>query len=242
MGFLSEAIIAVDEQQQQGSLSPFTESIILATICGRALSHRQQTSVERSYSNVPQHFWGRHEWLDEMLRTRVKTLIQHDPTAVQHSDPLLLFTNMVAQANVLYLCKVMDSMSWESTEYWKASVDFKQRALLAAKEIVVLSRSLARLSYFKVLLFLPSISLNKASASDCQIQIYPFTPLPLAMCTDFFKTHRYLDETVDAQVQEILDVLKDITSVNNLAQEYLSSSPAERQKADEMDGGFFASY
>jgi hypothetical protein len=62
------------------------------------------------------------------------------------------------------------------------------------------------------------------------------------MCTDFFKTHRYLDETVDAQVQEILDVLKDITSVNNLAQEYLSSSPAERQKADEMDGSFFASY
>jgi len=40
---------------------------------------------------------------------------------------------------------------------------------------------------------------------------------------EFFKTHRYLDETVDSQIQEISDVLKEITGVNNLAQEYLSS-------------------
>jgi hypothetical protein len=34
---------------------------------------------------------------------------------------------------------------------------------------------------------------------------------------EFFKTHRYLDETVDAQVQEVSDVLKEINGVNNLA-------------------------
>lgn len=150
MGFLSEAMISID----QSGLSSFAESIILATICGRALAHRQQTSVERAYSsNVPQHFWDRHEWLDTMLRTRVDILQMHYPPAAQHSDSLLLFTNMVANTTSLYLCKVMDSMSLHTSEYRNAIVEFKQRALLAAQEIVNLSRSLAQLSYFKVRAF-----------------------------------------------------------------------------------------
>jgi len=166
------------------------------------LAHCQQFAAERAYNPVSQTFWGRHEWLGELVRTRVDTLMLNYPLTTLHSDSLLLFATMLAQATILILCKVMESESWESTKYWNASVEFKQRALRAAKEIVILSRSLAHLSYFK---------------------IHPFTPLPLAFCMEFFKTHRYLDETVDSQIQEISDVLKEITGVNNLAQEYLSS-------------------
>lgn len=197
MGFLSEAITSVN----QTVFSPFTESIILATICGRALSHRQQSAVEHVYSNVPQHFWDRHEWLDTTLKTRVDILLMNYPSASQSADCMLLFTNMVAQTTVLYLCKVMESMSWETDEYRSAMAEFKQRSLVAAQEIVNLTRSLSHLSYFKV---------------------HPFTPLPLVLCADFFNTHRYLDESVDRQLQEILDALRDLTSVNNLAQDYLS--------------------
>jgi len=58
MGFLSEVVISLD----QSGLSPFAESIILATICGRALSHSQKTCVERAYSSsMPHQFWNRHE-------------------------------------------------------------------------------------------------------------------------------------------------------------------------------------
>jgi len=145
-GFLTEAIVAENPVRS----SPFTESIILATIGGQALAHCQQFSAECAYNTVSQTFWGRHEWLGELVRTRVDTLMLNYPPASQHSDSLLLFTHMVAHATILSLCKVMESKSWESTEYWNACVEFRQRALLAAKEIVILSRSLAHLSYFKV--------------------------------------------------------------------------------------------
>ncbi|KAL8784616.1 MAG: hypothetical protein Q9213_003871 [Squamulea squamosa] len=52
--------------------------------------------------------------------------------------------------------------------------------------------------------------------------VHPFTPLPLTLSVDFFNTHRWLDESVDAQIEDILEVLKDLTSVNNLAQDYLA--------------------
>lgn len=146
MGFLSEVITSVD----QTAFSPFTESIILATICGRALSHRQQSVVEHVYSNVPQHFWDRHEWLDTILKTRTKILRMNYPPPSQHADCMLLFTSMVAQMTVLYLCKVMVSMSWETDEYRSAIAEFKHRSLQAAQEIVNLTRSLSHLSYFKV--------------------------------------------------------------------------------------------
>jgi hypothetical protein len=216
MVFLSEAI-------DQKGFSLFAESIMLATICGRALSHRQQSAVEHVYSNVAQHFWDRHDWLDKMLKTRADILLMNYPSAAQNPDCMLIFTNMVAQTTVLYLCKVMESMSFKDEVYRNAIVEFKQRSLLAAQEIVNLSRSLARLSYFKVSPF-PLLPLSPVRwLLICQTKVHPFTPLSLAMCADFFTTHRYLDESVDSQVQEVLDVLKDMTTVNNLAQDYLLS-------------------
>ncbi len=146
MGFLSEAITSVD----QTALSPFTESIILATICGRVLSHRQQSAVEHVYSNVPQHFWERHEWLNAIWKTRADILLLQYPSSSQHSDCMLLFANMVAQTTVLYLCKVMEAMAWETDEYRGVIAEFKQRSLQAAREIVNLTRSMSHLSYFKV--------------------------------------------------------------------------------------------
>ncbi len=58
-------------------------------------------------------------------------------------------------------------------------------------------------------------------------KVHPFTPLPLVICAEFFTTHRYLDESVDVQVQGVLEVLKDLSSVNNIAQEYLSQQDLE---------------
>ena len=53
-------------------------------------------------------------------------------------------------------------------------------------------------------------------------KVHPFTPLPLAFCIDFLKSHRYLDDWVESDVEEILEALKELTNVNNLAQDYLS--------------------
>ena len=69
-------------------------------------------------------------------------------------------------------------------------------------------------------------------ARDIQIllrleKVHPFTPLPLLICAEFLTTHRDLDESVDVQVQGVLEVLKDLSSVNNIAQEYLSLQDLE---------------
>ena len=112
MGFLSEVLTFMNLDRA----SPFTESIILATICGRTLSHRQQSVVGHLYSHVPQQFWERHEWLYTTLKARHDNLLLQYPLAMQHTNCMLLFTNMMAQTTVLYLCRVIESISWEMNE------------------------------------------------------------------------------------------------------------------------------
>ncbi|KAI4286649.1 MAG: hypothetical protein L6R35_004094, partial [Caloplaca aegaea] len=106
MGFLIESITADD----QSSMSPFTECIVLANISGRALSHRHQSLVENLYINMSQNTWDRHKWIGDELTERIALLSVKYAPASEQMDPLLLFTRMVAQTTVLYLYKIMNSM------------------------------------------------------------------------------------------------------------------------------------
>lgn len=56
--------------------SSFFESILVATLAGRILSHRQRSAVEQSQTSgqVTQDFCRRHQWLDRILRSRIETL------------------------------------------------------------------------------------------------------------------------------------------------------------------------
>ena len=85
-----------------------------------------------------------------MLKARYDGVLKRYPAAMQQTDCMLLFTNMMAQTTVLNLCQVMESMPWESDECRGTVMDFKERSLHAAKEIVALTRLLHNLSYFKV--------------------------------------------------------------------------------------------
>lgn len=105
--FLSEAIAS----SNHSLLSPLTECIILVTICGRGLSHSQLSMVERVYGNAFLGFWLRHEWLDSILTKRIESLSPNYPTVSVVADPMLLFTIIVAQTTVIYLCKIMESLT-----------------------------------------------------------------------------------------------------------------------------------
>lgn len=158
MGFLSEAITAADDQS---AMSPFTECIILATISGRALSHRHQSLVENIYVNESQDFWDRHEWISAILTQRMQILSLKYPHASQHVDPMLLFTSMVAQTTVLYLYKPMKGVTPATAENRAAMMEYERRSLVAAQEIVYLTKAFAQLSCFKArpLNFLPCVGL-----------------------------------------------------------------------------------
>lgn len=134
---------------------------------------------------------------------------------------MLLFTNMVAQTTVIYLYKTIESMSWETDEYQISVLSYEKRAMCAAREIVVLAKALSQLSYFKV-----SSRPNRLSCFlfllCLQPQVHPFTPIPLFICAEFLLTHRDLDVSIDIQLEEILEALRDLKNVNNLANDYLN--------------------
>ena len=144
--FLSEAITSDNTEQ----FSPLAECVILVTICGRALSHSQVSTIERIYGNEPLDFWQRHEWLDATLTKRTESLSLRYSAASGGGDPMLLFTLMVSQATVIYLCKILESLAWETDEYRDAVIKYQERAIWAGREIARLVRDYEGVGYFKV--------------------------------------------------------------------------------------------
>ncbi|BCR91309.1 uncharacterized protein ACHE_70152A [Aspergillus chevalieri] len=197
MGFLSQVMASTD----QPSLSSFAECIIMATICGRCLCHRQQSSVERIYGDMSLEFWDRHLWLDTILQQRIQVLSLQYPSTSEHVDSLILFTNLMLQAIVLYLYKIVVSVPWDTDESEALILEYKNRSSAAAQGIITFTKPLRQLTYFK---------------------ICPFTAIPLFLCAEYFLTNREGDVALDSDFQDILDVLRDLKNVNNLAQMYLA--------------------
>jgi len=129
---------------------PFTESIIIATICSRAVHHGQQAALENAYSRVTSQLWTRHFWIEELLKARYLVLGLDKPQDVVDADSLLIFAKMASQSIMLYLCQVLESKTWIRPEDQDAILKVKERSAQAAQEVAVLSLSLGHLSRFKV--------------------------------------------------------------------------------------------
>ena len=132
----------------------------MATICGRAMSHRQQAAVENVYSRVASQFWDRHLWLEDLLKTRSQAIRLHDPGNSMNADSLLLFTKMASQSIMLYLCQDIESKTWSTPNDKNAVLEIKNRSREAAGEMVNLSESLAYLSHHKVLLNVTQLKIH----------------------------------------------------------------------------------
>ncbi|KAL2801777.1 fungal-specific transcription factor domain-containing protein [Aspergillus granulosus] len=177
-------------------ISPFSECIVLATICGRALAHRQKVVVEQiSVSGdmaVFEGFWSRHQWLHDMLNYRIHTL-----STLPQVDPMLMFARIVAQTMVLFLHSVLESITWKTGDHLLGIIEYERLCVTAAHEVVNLVKLQGQLGYFKV---------------------HPLTPIPLMMCTEFFAGHGYLDAGFDGMLQDVLACLQDLDRVKNAAQ------------------------
>ncbi|PCH03971.1 Transcription factor [Penicillium occitanis (nom. inval.)] len=146
MGFLSEEITATTPTV----MSPFAECIVLATICGRALLHKHCASVERVYGHTSQDFWDRHHWINNILSRRITMLTMKYPPASQHIDPMLIFTEMVANTAILFLYKIIELMPCQTPTSSANVIEYKQRATKAAGEIVNITRALSLFTQAKV--------------------------------------------------------------------------------------------
>jgi len=163
-GFLSETV------GSPGSAihDPFTECIVLATISGRALSHRHQSLVERLYMTNPHDFWYRHNWIHDTLTQYLGTLAFNHPSPSTSTDPMLLFTCMMAQTTVLYLYKLMECVKPESGQDDAVVAKYMQASSAAAQEVVNLTDTLSRISMLKVSKLPPHTMRTQLTASACR--------------------------------------------------------------------------
>jgi hypothetical protein len=146
MGFLTEVIISADT----AVTSTFTECIIVATISGRALSHRHQCSVGNIHFNATEDFWSRHKWIDAILTQRMELFSLNYPTAAQQADPMLLFVGMMWWTIILYLYQTMEYMVHPIDDKRPEVMEYMGRSTIAAQEIVTLSKTLSQLNCLKV--------------------------------------------------------------------------------------------
>ncbi|PYH99810.1 citrinin biosynthesis transcriptional activator CtnR [Aspergillus ellipticus CBS 707.79] len=194
MGFLPEVIAAGDSVPQTW----LTECIVLATLCGHSLLHKHQTTAEQMLCGVSNGFWQRHQWLEAILAKWARIISATQPViATRPIDPMLLLLNLVAHSNLLYHCTVVDSVSLAMGN--EVVLGYRQRAWMAAQEIVRLTRMVSQLSFF---------------------EIHPFTPLPVMRCAKFFMVHQDLDASCPLQLQEVLDTLHHLAGTNYLCQDW----------------------
>jgi hypothetical protein len=131
-------------------LSPWVECIVFSALWGRALEHQQRSKQEHIHRPVAAPFRERQIWLDELLTRRMQLFQQRYPPSTVRVDSMLLFTSLVAQAAVLSLCKAISDVPPSVAECARLVSEHRQRAPVAAKDMVRLMSDLGHFSSFKV--------------------------------------------------------------------------------------------
>ncbi|EUC40001.1 hypothetical protein COCMIDRAFT_109926 [Bipolaris oryzae ATCC 44560] len=177
--------------------STFTDSIQLVAICGQLLSHQQQGVVEHAQGLISLGFWDRQQQLDARLEQAIQGMALDDPYALIFQDPMAYFTVLAAQASSLMLFKSSQIAPWGTNESNDVAVECEKRAMAAAHQMIMMSKALVELSYFK---------------------IHPFTPVLLHFCGDFLISNPHLDPTFEMRLT-LQTVLQALSPVNVIAQE-----------------------
>lgn len=129
--------------------SPFLECILSATICGRTVSHRKRSLVDRSHGDAMQDLTNRHQWLNSVLTSRIEslqaTLLSEPPNAS------VIFAALMANLNILGLCETVECMPVSTEESHTLLVESTQRSAEAVQEISTLITALAQFNQFQVI-------------------------------------------------------------------------------------------
>ncbi|ORY71069.1 fungal-specific transcription factor domain-containing protein [Pseudomassariella vexata] len=196
--------------------SPFAESILMATICGRALEHKSQPlhiqqlihlnhkDPQQGFQN-PQmdDFCRRHQWLNALVTRRIKALSMHTSSTSEHPDPTLVFVALTGYMTVFTLCDTAFGSSSSSsptaaTTTTTRFMEHKQRALDAVHELDMLTGMLGQLSHFET---------------------HPLTPIPLLLSARLCLARG--DHAYVALMTGIVTGLQGLRGVNGLAQSCL---------------------
>ncbi|RMZ78302.1 hypothetical protein DV737_g3960, partial [Chaetothyriales sp. CBS 132003] len=178
LDFLSEVIAGTGPSK----LSPFAECVVLATLQGR-------------------YFWIRHEWLCTTVEKWVKVLVSL-PTV--DSDPMLLFTHMLAHQAIVHLGYTVQCVLSRAVanEQRLQAIAYQRRSSQAVSEIIRLAKAVPYLSCFKA---------------------HPFLPDPLACAASFLATYSSTEEQPSENIEHLLRALGELQDTHCLAREHLQT-------------------
>jgi hypothetical protein len=155
MCFLSEVVAGIDSEQPNNSMTdfamcPFTQSIVVATICGRTLALKQRLVSQQAHQDFITEFYLRHRTLSTFLTARINILSKQITSTSEHPDPLLLFSTLAAYMILFMLYETMETIPLGTDEVHTLLLGHEQRSLDAAHELDVLISMLPQVNHFQV--------------------------------------------------------------------------------------------
>ncbi|KAH9845191.1 fungal specific transcription factor domain protein, partial [Teratosphaeria destructans] len=142
------------ESAEETTLSPFSESIALATLHSRSLTHKRIAASFASVDDQDQHFWARHNWLTNAIDRRARMLHRrlNRSKGSSGANSLEFFNQMLMQMIIIHIGAALKLQPRTCTPNERAmAVDWVARVRTASSEIVQLVQGLTRLDYVSLI-------------------------------------------------------------------------------------------
>lgn len=204
MKFLDEMLSGLE--WSESDLSPFMETIIGATICGRALQHKQSPPAQTL--DATYEFCRGHRSLNTLLAQRFQVLLMHTP--LECLDPVRSFTALAERLTVLILYDLLQSKPLgsdpQATQLTKALLkESHQQSLDAVHDSALLIATLGQ-----------------------QFQAYPLTPILLLLGARFSQAHPELNDAYNKLVPPIVTTLQAPYNQSRLSRSFLQLLTADQ--------------
>ncbi|OQD90221.1 hypothetical protein PENSOL_c060G06651 [Penicillium solitum] len=200
------------ETSGQKMLTPFAETIVLITLCWHSVAFQRAAHGDKT-SPTDGDGWKRHTRLYQMVQQRLM-LVSLPPSSPELHDPMRLFTNMLANAAVIWFYNIMEALQVEIDE------EMILVPLYSAYEIVGLAKPLTRSSFFKA---------------------HAFSPMLLYLSAKFLKTHAdqvstcvSASEDKQQKLEDLKKALRVLQGGNNLAMSYLELLDSDSDSFDKL--------
>ncbi|KAJ6786652.1 hypothetical protein PWT90_03592 [Aphanocladium album] len=198
MDFLSTALTS----SGTASLPPFAECIVLDFLFGRCIVHqRLAPSAAFLTGDKSREFWRMHAWLTSTCEKRNGTLTaSYTRDADCAADPMFVFAYSFAKFMKMYL-----ATSHAASAIWGGGLDGGGDGGLAqsVNDLAAMAKTMPRFGSFKAHPFLPSLLYRAAlivtKHSKSQVR------------------NHMIDEALNAALNAITAVLKNLQEVSNLA-------------------------
>ncbi|KAK6218925.1 Transcription factor [Colletotrichum tabaci] len=238
MCFLSDVMNGLDEDRTPDNVWPFTKSIVIATICGRALEHKYFLPHADRNQDVTydyRHHFQSSQSLNALLTQHIKLLSKHVSLASERPDPVLIFVALIAHMVVFVLSETMESTPQFSESQAQSQgqgqgqqqqqqqqqqqgaqeadalvLEHKRRSLELVHKLNALTATLAQLNHFRT---------------------HPLTPIPLLLSARFCLARTGLDDTYGTFLPLVTSALQRLKKSNGLAQMCLQRLGLEREVA-----------